>query len=72
MIRRGFILLGALLCVATMALPGGASAAGGNCETEPRPACFGIESVEASLSTSQAGAWKNTSSGRLAPCFGGR
>jgi hypothetical protein len=56
MIRRNFILLGVLLCAATMALPGAVSAAAENCETEPRSSCFAIESVEASLSTSQAGA----------------
>jgi hypothetical protein len=49
-------LLAALLMLAFLVLPGGAGAATENCEAEPRPACFGIESVEASLSTTQAGA----------------
>lgn len=54
MIRRWAALLAAGVLVA-VAAPTGASAVAG-CEAEPRPSCFGIESVSASLSTSQAGA----------------
>jgi hypothetical protein len=39
----------------SLPLPNGALAAPEECELEPRTACFGIESVEASLSTTQAG-----------------
>ncbi|HEY2334974.1 MAG TPA: hypothetical protein VGH58_08210 [Solirubrobacterales bacterium] len=54
MIRRHAALLtiGALVAFAA---PAGAGAAEG-CEAEPSPSCFGVESVSASLSTTQAGA----------------
>jgi hypothetical protein len=54
MIRRwaAFLAAGVLVAVAA---PTGAGAVAG-CEAEPRPSCFGIESVSASLSTTQAGA----------------
>jgi hypothetical protein len=41
----------AILCLVQPALGAGAA----NCEAEPRPACFGVESVSADLSTTQAG-----------------
>jgi len=44
------------LAALLLALPAGAGAAAENCEAEPRPACFAIESVGASISTTQAGA----------------
>lgn len=61
--RRNLLL--ALLCVAASALVVLIVVATGlapkvakveNCEVEPRPACFAIESVDVSLSTDQAGA----------------
>jgi hypothetical protein len=58
MIRRTAIFLAAGAAVAALALPTAAGAAE-NCEAEPRPNCFGIESVSASLSTTQAGAHPN-------------
>jgi hypothetical protein len=54
MIRRATI-LAATAALVVLALPTAARAAE-NCEAEPRPACFGIDSVSASLSTTQAGA----------------
>jgi hypothetical protein len=54
MIRRS-ALLAVLACATLMSVAGPAGAAE-NCEADPRPACFGIESVQASLSTTQAGA----------------
>jgi hypothetical protein len=59
MIRRCVMVLatGALIAIAA---PAGARAAEG-CETEPRPACFGIASGSASLSTIQAGAHPDVS-----------
>lgn len=54
MIRRTTLL--AIPVFVSLLLASPAAAEAENCETEPRPACFGIESVEASLSTSQAGA----------------
>src|SRR4051794_13523039 len=53
MIRRTILLASAAFI---LLVPAGAAAAGGECELEPRTACFGIESVDASLSTNQAGA----------------
>lgn len=55
MIRRVILLALAAVAALAMAMPGLAAGAE-NCETDPRPACFGIESVEAALSTAQAGA----------------
>lgn len=55
MIRRTTLLALAAMALLALVLPSGALAAE-NCEAEPRPACFGIESVSASLSTDQAGA----------------
>ncbi len=43
------------LSVLALALPGGAVAAE-ECSLQPRSACFGVESVDAGLSTTQAGA----------------
>jgi hypothetical protein len=55
MIRRLSAL--ALLTLAVLALAGPASAAEAeNCEADPRPECFGVESVNVSLSDTQAGA----------------
>jgi hypothetical protein len=54
--RRTAILLAAAAALAALIVPGATLAAPGSCETEPRPDCFGIESVNASLSTTQAGA----------------
>jgi hypothetical protein len=47
--------LTALTLVATLLVPSAASAAGEECELTPRARCFGIASVSASLSTTQAG-----------------
>jgi hypothetical protein len=55
MIRRIALLGAAGLAALMLAAPGAASSAE-NCEKDPRPACFGIESVQASLSTYEAGA----------------
>jgi hypothetical protein len=52
---RGTTILAVAAALAVFALPSAARAAD-NCEAEPRPACFGVESVSASLSTTQAGA----------------
>jgi hypothetical protein len=54
MIRRCAALFAVGVLIA-LAAPAGAGAAEG-CEAEPLPSCFGIESVSASLSTTQAGA----------------
>ncbi|MGN6815341.1 MAG: hypothetical protein ACTHK3_04570 [Solirubrobacterales bacterium] len=55
MIRRTVLFLAPVFACLLLAAPAiGAEAE--NCEAEPRPACFGIESVQASLSTNQAGA----------------
>ncbi len=54
MIRRHAILLAVGVLIA-LAAPAGADAAEG-CDAESSPACFGVESVSASLSTTQAGA----------------
>lgn len=56
MIRRAAFFLLASATLVALAVPTAAGAAAENCTTEPRPDCFGIESVSASLSTSQAGA----------------
>jgi hypothetical protein len=56
MIRRAILLAVPALIAVLVAMPDVAGASVENCETEPRPACFGIESVHASLSTTQAGA----------------
>jgi hypothetical protein len=52
MIRR----IAPLVAAACFFAASASATAAGNCATEPRPECFGIESVEASLSTMQAGA----------------
>jgi hypothetical protein len=54
MIRRVALLLAPLTVTLFLAAPGAGAAE--NCEAEPRPACFGIESVDVSLSTAEAGA----------------
>jgi hypothetical protein len=54
MIRRS-ALCGAALLVLALASPAAASAAT-ECELNPAPSCFGLDSVDASLSTAQAGA----------------
>lgn len=51
MIRRSALLGAMALAVVLLTAPS-AGAAAENCDTKPRPACFGIESVSASLSTS--------------------
>jgi hypothetical protein len=56
MTRRAILSAVAALAALTLVLPVVARAAGEECELEPRTACFGVESVEASLSTTQAGA----------------
>ena len=57
MISRTAVLIASLTVVlALLGASAGAAAAEPDCETEPRAACFGIESVKASLSTTQAGA----------------
>jgi len=56
MTRRPSLLIAAVLVGLVLFLPAVAAAAGGDCELTPRSKCFGIESVEASLSTTQAGA----------------
>jgi hypothetical protein len=55
MIRRATLLALPALLALLLAMAGTAAAVE-NCEVDPRPACFGIESVNASLSTTQAGA----------------
>ncbi len=55
MIRRTALLAIAALAALALAVPVPAAAADG-CELEPRTACFGLEEVKASLSTTQAGA----------------
>jgi hypothetical protein len=55
MIRRLTLLLASAFATVLLAGSSPASAAE-NCETEPRPECFGIKSVKVSLSTTQAGA----------------
>ncbi|MFL5900698.1 MAG: hypothetical protein ACJ75S_05815 [Solirubrobacterales bacterium] len=60
MTRRAASLAVPALIVLLLAAPGAVSAAE-NCGTEPRPACFGIEAVKASLSTMQAGAHPDVS-----------
>jgi len=55
MIRRTVLLAMAALALLLPTVPAlGAEAE--NCEKDPRPACFGIESVQVTLSTPQAGA----------------
>jgi hypothetical protein len=55
MIRRTATLMAAsVLAALLLATPARAEAE--NCEAEPRPACFGIETVSVALSTTQAGA----------------
>jgi hypothetical protein len=54
MIHRAALLVG-LVLVALGAAPLHAAATEGECLLEPRSACFGVASVKASLSTSQAG-----------------
>jgi hypothetical protein len=57
MISRIAVLIASLAAgLALLAAPSGASAAEPDCENEPSPACFGLESAQASLSTYQAGA----------------
>jgi hypothetical protein len=56
MIPRKAVLAVAVLGAILLVAPAGSAAAVENCESEPRPACFGVESVQASLSTKQAGA----------------
>jgi hypothetical protein len=55
--RHAFLAL-ALLTAALLA-PSGAQGAGEECQLEPRARCFGVESLEATLSTAQAGAHPN-------------
>jgi hypothetical protein len=55
MIRRATLLLAAVLAVLLLAAAS-ASAQAENCDTEPRPECFGIEAVSVTPSTTQAGA----------------
>jgi hypothetical protein len=58
MIRHAAVL--ALLALASFGLAAPGTALGAeNCEAEPRPACFGIESVEASLSSTDEGVEAN-------------
>jgi hypothetical protein len=54
MIRRATLLATAALAALALASP--ASAAEAPCELTPRTACFGLETLDAALSTSQAGA----------------
>jgi hypothetical protein len=53
MIRR--TVLPALVALAALLLLAAGSATAASCEADPRPECFGIESVKASLSTVKAG-----------------
>lgn len=55
MIRRTAILTG-IAWVVLLLSAASAGAEAENCEADPRPACFGIESVSVSPSTTQAGA----------------
>lgn len=60
MIRRTALFLAPALAALLLAAPAlGAEAE--NCAAEPRPACFGIEAVQASVSTTQAGAHPDVS-----------
>jgi len=61
MIRRATLFAAPALLAALLAMLGLATGAVENCDTEPRPECFGIESVDASLSTYQAGAHPDVS-----------
>ena len=56
MTRRLSLALPIVLAAALFTLPSSSAVAAENCEAEPGPACFGIESIGASLSTTQAGA----------------
>jgi hypothetical protein len=58
MIRRT-TLLAVTALVALLLTASGGSAAAENCETDPRPECFGIESVKASLSSTDKGVAAN-------------
>ena len=55
MIRRLALLTGSALVLLALALPAGAGASE-ECNLQPRSACFGVESVSAGLSSTQAGA----------------
>jgi hypothetical protein len=56
MILRSAVLIASLAAGLALLAAGPASAAKPDCEKESNPACFGIESVQASLSSTQAGA----------------
>jgi hypothetical protein len=56
MIRRTAALLAMPVLAAILWATPSVATAAENCEVDPRPACFGIESVQASLSDVQAGA----------------
>ena len=55
-IHRVILLMATVLTAAAFAWNAGASAAEPPCDLEPRSRCFGLESLDASLSTTQAGA----------------
>lgn len=59
MIRRTALLAAAPVLAAFFLVSPGLAVGAENCEAEPRPACFGIESVAASLSSSQKGVLPN-------------
>jgi hypothetical protein len=56
MSARAMLLATAALAALALAAPAAAPAAEAPCELTPRTECFGVESLEASLSTTQAGA----------------
>jgi len=56
MIRAGTLVALAALLALTVATPTSAVAAGEECELVPRTACFGVETADVSISTTQAGA----------------
>ena len=49
--RTAVPIVSLMACLALLGAPAWASAAEPDCKTEPAPACFGIESVEASFSS---------------------
>jgi hypothetical protein len=56
MIARAAVSIASLVAAALLLAVPAQAAEAENCESDPRPACYGIESVGTSLSTTQAGA----------------
>ncbi len=59
MTRRTMLFTASALATFLLAGSPGVAVGAENCEAEPRPACFGIESVEASLSSTDKGVTAN-------------